>query len=185
MVRFDEEYGYQIYFPETLECKLVDLYLMDDKSYDEMNKYIKNLFPYVSYVHTDTVDTDAFMDWHEDKNYTKSKAHEADKEIQKAIRKWFKECKTKERKLMVKSEHIYSPQNYLELVTGKCYVVKGDNDIETIESILKENGYNLRNYPLSEIDSIVENNLGVVLVDCMVWNDEINEFEHSYRWFEV
>lgn len=86
---------------------------------------------------------------------------------------------------MVKSEHIYSPQDYLELVTGKYYVVRGDDDIETIESILKENGYNLLNYPLSEIDHIVENSLNVVLVDCLFYDEEKSEFEHIYRWFET
>ena len=86
---------------------------------------------------------------------------------------------------MVKSEHIYSPQDYLELVTGKYYVVRGDDDIETIESILKENGYNLWNYPLSEIEHIVENSLNVVLVDCLFYDEEKSEFEHIYRWFET
>ena len=88
---------------------------------------------------------------------------------------------------MVKSEQIYSPQSYLEAVTGKCYLIRGDNDIELIQEILVENGYvdELWDYPLSEIDHIVENKLNVVLVDCMVVNPETDEFEHVYRWFEV
>lgn len=86
---------------------------------------------------------------------------------------------------MVKSEELYSPQNYLELVTGVCYVIKGCNDVETIECILEDLGYNLRNYALSEISHIVENEIDVVLVDCMVYSETRNEFEHIYRWFEV
>ena len=86
---------------------------------------------------------------------------------------------------MVKSEKIYSPQNYLELVTGNCYIIKGCNDIETIECVLEDLGYNLRSYSLSEISHIVEEELNVVLVDCMVCNDDTDEFEHVYRWFEV
>ena len=86
---------------------------------------------------------------------------------------------------MVKSEYIYSPQNYLEGVTGNCYIINGDNDIDFIQRIFDEWGYELWNYPLSEIDHIVENNLNVVLVDCMVVNEETDEFEHQYRWFEV
>ena len=86
---------------------------------------------------------------------------------------------------MVKSEKIYSPQNYLEAVTGKCYIIRGVNDIETIEVILEDYDLELWNYPLSEIDHIVENGLNVVLVDCMVVNEETDEFEHEYRWFEV
>lgn len=86
---------------------------------------------------------------------------------------------------MLKSEKLFSPQGYLELVTGKCYVVRHDNDIKAIESILKQNDLELWNYPLSEIDHIVENDVNVVLVDCMVWNEDYGEFEHIYRWFEV
>ena len=86
---------------------------------------------------------------------------------------------------MVKSEQIYSPQNYLDEVTGNCYIHDGDNDIEFIEKILYQNGYELWNYPMSEIDHIVENEIDVVLVDCMIWNESKEEFEHCYRWFEV
>ena len=88
---------------------------------------------------------------------------------------------------MVKSEKIYSPQSYLEAATGKCYMISGENDIELIQEILVENGYSdeLWDYPLSEIDHIVANDLNVVLVDCMVVNPETNQFEHQYRWFEI
>ena len=86
---------------------------------------------------------------------------------------------------MVKSEQIYSPQNYLIEVTDNCYIINGDNDIETIEKILYQNGFELWNYPMSEIDHIVANELDVVLVECMVYNEEKKEYEHVYRWFEV
>lgn len=86
---------------------------------------------------------------------------------------------------MVKSEKLYSPQNYLEAVTGKCYIVSGEDDIALIQEILEENGYELWDYPLSEINHIVKNELNVVLVDCMVVNSETDQFEHIYRWFEV
>lgn len=86
---------------------------------------------------------------------------------------------------MVKSNQIYSPQNYLESVTGNCYIINGDDDVGLIERILYENGFELWSYPLSEIDHIVENKLNVVLVDCMVYNEDTCEYEHEYRWFEV
>ena len=88
---------------------------------------------------------------------------------------------------MVKSEKIYSPQNYLEAVTGKCYIINGENDIELIQEILVANVYTdtLCDYSLNEIDHIVKNNLNVILVDCMVVNSETDQFEHIYRWFEV
>lgn len=86
---------------------------------------------------------------------------------------------------MVKSEKIYSPQQYLEAITDKCYITREDDDIKFIEDVLDLNGYGFWNYPLSEIDHIVENEVDVVLVDCMVWNEYLREFRHEYRWFEV
>lgn len=86
---------------------------------------------------------------------------------------------------MVKSERIYSPQQYLEVVTDLCYVIRGENDIEFIQGVLAHEGFELWDYPMSEIDHIVENELNVVLVDCMVVNPETDKFEHQYRWFEV
>lgn len=86
---------------------------------------------------------------------------------------------------MVKSEQIYSPQKYLDGVTGNCYIIDGDNDIELIRGILNECGYELWDYPMSEIGHIVENNLDVVLVECMVYNKSTKEYETVYRWFEV
>ena len=86
---------------------------------------------------------------------------------------------------MVKSEKIYSPQRYLELITGKCYMVDGENDVEFIETIIEKECDSMWSYPLSEIDHIVEEGLDVVLVDCMIINEETDNFEHVYRWFEV
>ena len=86
---------------------------------------------------------------------------------------------------MVKSEKIYSPQSYLEAVLGKCFIINGDNDIDEIQAFLDDYERSFWNYPLSEIDHIVENELNVVLVDCMVYNDKKKEYEHEYRWFEV
>ena len=86
---------------------------------------------------------------------------------------------------LIKSQQIFSPQNFLELITGNYYVHSGDNDVEFVENILEDNGYNLWSFALNEIDHIVENEIPVVLVDCMVYNDNTNEFEHVYRWFEV
>lgn len=87
---------------------------------------------------------------------------------------------------MVKSEKIYSPQNYLEIVTGNCYLINGDDDVGLTECILEKQGYgDLWSYPLTEIDHIVENKLDVVLVDCMVYDEESQEYKHEYRWFEV
>ena len=39
---------------------------------------------------------------------------------------------------MVKSEKIYSPQQYLEAVTGMYYVAREDDDIKFIEDRLSD-----------------------------------------------
>ena len=85
---------------------------------------------------------------------------------------------------MVKSNELFSVQNYLMKVTGKCYIVNGDNDIAFIDKILKENELELWNYPLEEIDHIVENDLNVVLVQCCFF-DENDILQSELRWFEV
>ena len=84
----------------------------------------------------------------------------------------------------VVSEQIFSPQNYLMTVTGKCFVVDGDNDILTIKNILKQEGYEkLKCFSLNELLQAVSEKCNVVLVDCMVC--EGKEFMHRLCWFEV
>lgn len=85
---------------------------------------------------------------------------------------------------MVKSNKIYSPENYVCAITGTYYFFKHKtHPIEEIQCLLKNNGYALWDYPLTEIDHIVENNLNVVLVDCSHYEREV--YVNEYRWFEV
>lgn len=96
---------------------------------------------------------------------------------------------------MVKSEKIYTPWEYLQLVLGDhiTYNVCNKNDIEEIKRVLMErNHYFLWDYPLSELDHIVEAEINVVLVKCSVWNEKVKKNGHVdydistvYRWFEV
>lgn len=86
---------------------------------------------------------------------------------------------------MVKSEKVYSPQAYLEAITGKCYCMGNEYPVDFIQEILVAEGHTdeLWDYPLTEIDHIVENDINVVLVDCgYLYGDEYVE---EYRWFEV
>lgn len=95
---------------------------------------------------------------------------------------------------MVKSEKVYTPRDYLRRVLGKYvpFPVACKDDADELDRILKEHGYWFWNYPLSEIDHIVENKLNVVLVRCNVWvkrvkkNGYVDYDVHTeYRWFEV
>lgn len=86
---------------------------------------------------------------------------------------------------MVKSEHIYAPQSYLETITGKCYFMGNEYPVDFIQEVLVYEGYadQLWDYPLTEIDHIVENNINVILVDCSHYDGDV--YIHEYRWFEV
>lgn len=85
---------------------------------------------------------------------------------------------------MVKSNGIYAPQNYVCAVTGTCYFFNHKSSPEEeIQTLLSMNGYELWDYPLTEIDHIVENNLNVVLVDCSHYEGDV--YVNEYRWFEV
>ena len=87
----------------------------------------------------------------------------------------------------VKSNGIYSPQSYVAAVTGTCYFFKHKtHPAEEIQYLLKNDEwdyYELWDYPLTEIDHIVENNLNVVLVDCSHYEGDV--YVNEYRWFEV
>ena len=91
---------------------------------------------------------------------------------------------------MVKSNKVYSPQNFVEALTGQCYIFDGHNVIEQIHSLLRKHGYEddecetLWDYPLDEIEVIVDAKTPVVLVDVSGFDDN-DEWVVEYRWFEV
>lgn len=93
---------------------------------------------------------------------------------------------------MVLSKSIWSPQNYLDKMVGKCFVFDStiDNDVDFIETCLIDDigeqfGENHWSYPLNEIENIVENDIDVVLVECHIWDEKTNNFDCEYRWFEA
>lgn len=90
---------------------------------------------------------------------------------------------------MVTTNKLYSPQEFVEVLTGKCYIFRSDDDIEEIHDLLRENGleneeYPLWDYSLDAIEHIVEHDIPVVLVDVMISNPD-GDFEHELRWFEI
>ena len=90
----------------------------------------------------------------------------------------------------VKSTKVYSPQNFVEILTGICYGFDCDDTAREIRDLLKLNkikndfNKNLRDYAIDEIDKIVLNNISVVLVDT-TYIDENCKMVQEYRWFEV
>lgn len=90
---------------------------------------------------------------------------------------------------MVKSKQIYSPQNFVGAVTGRYYIHKHDDTVKEIHDLLKLNEIEtdeepLWDYPLDEIEHIVENEINVVLVDVSGFNEK-DEWIAEFRWFEV
>lgn len=90
---------------------------------------------------------------------------------------------------MVKSKLIYSPQNFVGAVTGNYYIHNHDDTVKEIHKLLRLNEIEteeepLWDYPLDEIEHIVENKIPVVLVDVSGFNEK-DEWIAEYRWFEV
>lgn len=86
-------------------------------------------------------------------------------------------------------DKVISPQNYLQLVTNKCFIVNGDDQLRQVEEILAQEGYdNLWNYPLNEMDEIMlhncEDGTRYVLVEISNINSKYEQ-EMLYRWFEL
>lgn len=85
---------------------------------------------------------------------------------------------------MVKSNSVYPPQAYIGEITGEYFITQFDGSVECIHKYLEKHGFSfLWDYPLTEIDHIVENDLNVVLVDCSRY--EGSKYVSEYRWFEV
>ena len=89
----------------------------------------------------------------------------------------------------VKSLELYSPQSFVEKLTGFCYGFDKDNTVEEIHTLLKHHGVEteeqpLFDYPLDEIKEVVEREAPVVLVDTTYIDDDCN-LVYEYRWFEV
>lgn len=105
--------------------------------------------------------------------------------IMSYINKAFKEVSEKTRKC-VKSQYIYTPQSYIEKMTGECFIFNQEETYVEIEDILDdcfgEGAY--WSHSFEEIDYIVQEELPVVLVDVSGFYGT-KEMQQMYRWFEV
>ena len=73
------------------------------------------------------------------------------------------------------SRFVYSPQNLLELVTGKYYV--GPLELKDIWSILSENDLiELRDYPLDQMDKALNDCEYCVIVDISHMSEIYSEY---------
>lgn len=86
-------------------------------------------------------------------------------------------------------EGILTPQQYLEMMTGKYFCLDADNQFEAVENILDgefgEGAY--WSFALDSIDEVMESSHKVILVEIVniiIHNDKAEQ-EKLYRWFEV
>lgn len=85
----------------------------------------------------------------------------------------------------IASNAILSPQNFLEFVTGECFIIHTSKPvIQQIEEILDH--YNLPSvsYDLKDVHLALSAGVPIVLVDCCD-TDENFQPTISYRWFQV
>lgn len=89
----------------------------------------------------------------------------------------------------VKSNQLYSPQAYIEKLTGNYYVLDKDDTVAEIHKLLKLNNVEtderpFLDYPMNEIEEVIAKEVSVVFVDVTYINDNC-EMIYEYRWFEV
>lgn len=86
---------------------------------------------------------------------------------------------------MIKSGKIYSPQRFLEAVTGKTYILNYDKPlVPQIERILIHHRKPYSSYPLEDAKKALKKQGNIVLVSCSDMNEKF-EFVEKYRWFKV
>ena len=77
----------------------------------------------------------------------------------------------------VLSNKVLSPQNYLEKLTGDCFIINTSNDFKQIENILYEKGIDNKIYTLSELETAASTNYCLAFVEGLVpyGDDGFNE----------
>ncbi len=85
----------------------------------------------------------------------------------------------------IASNVILSPQNFLELVTGECFIIHTSKPIiQQIEKILDNHRLPFVSYDLKDVYLALSAGVPIVLVDCC---DTDKNFQPiiSYRWFQI
>lgn len=91
----------------------------------------------------------------------------------------------KNKETIIKSNTIYSPQAYLEIVTGNCYGFLMEVPIlKQIENVLKHYNLPIKSYTLKETETALRQRKPMILVDCRDVDDNSNIIT-EYRWFNV
>ena len=80
---------------------------------------------------------------------------------------------------------VYSPQKFLEAVTGKTYFLSYDKPLlPQIENILIAHRKPHSSYPLVDAQKALNKKGNIVLVSCCDISEN-HQFQEDYRWFRV
>ena len=90
---------------------------------------------------------------------------------------------------MVVTNKVYTPEMFVEALTGKCEYFDGRDPITQIHSFLKKYGIEVEDqefwdYPINEIEHILSEKMNVILVDVSGFYLE-DKWEKLFRWFEI
>lgn len=83
-------------------------------------------------------------------------------------------------------DKIISAETYIEFITGKHYDLERPDQFEEMAEIMRETGNDdLWDFPIEDIEEILENDTPVVLVDVYGTTIDDNTMHHVHRWFEL
>ena len=90
---------------------------------------------------------------------------------------------------MVVADKVYTPQMFIEALTGKNEFFLGKDPLSQIHCILKKEGFEkegqeMMNYPMDEIEHLICEDHNVVLVDVSGFYLD-GGWEQHFRWFDI
>ena len=89
---------------------------------------------------------------------------------------------------MITRNVVLTPQKFLEEMVKKIYYFGSsiDDDAEFIENVLNEKfGKRKWYWPLSEVEEPLRQGKDIVLVECLVYFDEVEAYQKQYFWFDT
>ena len=86
---------------------------------------------------------------------------------------------------MVIYEKMINPRIYIEIITGKYYILNADKQLDEMKQILKREEFGvLCDYPMSDIEKVADKDKKFVLVE-FVNITKNDTMDYTYRWCEL
>lgn len=86
---------------------------------------------------------------------------------------------------MIVSDSTFTPQAFVEMVTGNYYTTDLIDDAAWVRNRLNQNGISAKSYSLTETDKVIGKDVFVVLVNCLAYDKDNDTYTHKMRWFEI